>query len=287
MILQPLLVMTGLAFLIGGFGRAEQHFNARVAQTIGMLLLLAVLSLTIPTVSQIWAHSSQEGIMIQSRGTAIVIMISYILWLLFQLKTNRALFDQVGQKLEKKPGEGEGDVIRGIVKASEVGAAVGMPGVSGEEYDDDEEPAPRLGFITAVLVVLISTAILAFNTQLATDSIQSLMAEHGISNAFMGIVILPILNFEPEPLINARRDKMDMSLSLTLEHCMQSALMVVPLIILIAWGMGIDNMTLDFDGFSVAALFASVIIVTYVVQEGKSNWYVCDSQLYLVAQRTN
>ena len=41
----------------------------------------------------------------------------------------------------------------------------------------------------------------------------------------------------------------------------------------LATGLKIDDMTLDFDGFSVAALFASIIIVTYVVQEGKSNWY--------------
>lgn len=53
---------------------------------------------------------------------------------------------------------------------------------------------------------------------------------------------------------------------------MQTALMVVPLIVLLAWGMGIDAMTLEFDSFSVAALFVSIIIVTYVVQEGKSNW---------------
>lgn len=63
-----------------------------------------------------------------------------------------------------------------------------------------------------------------------------------------------------------------MSLALTLERYMQTALMVVPLIVLIAWGMHIDSMTLDFDGFTVAALFASIIIVTYVVQEGKSKW---------------
>jgi len=65
---------------------------------------------------------------------------------------------------------------------------------------------------------------------------------------------------------------MDMGLCLTLERAIQTALMVVPLIVLIAWGMKIDQMTLDFDGFSVASLFASIIIVTYVVQEGTSKW---------------
>lgn len=48
--------------------------------------------------------------------------------------------------------------------------------------------------------------------------------------------------------------------------------MVVPLVVLLAWCMRIDTMTLEFDSFPITALFASIIIVTYVVQEGKSNW---------------
>jgi len=46
-------MMTGLGFLLGGFQRKriEQYFSATVAQTISMLLLLAVVSLIIPTAS--------------------------------------------------------------------------------------------------------------------------------------------------------------------------------------------------------------------------------------------
>jgi Ca2+/H+ antiporter len=36
--------------------------------------------------------------------------------------------------------------------------------------------------------------------------------------------------------------------------------------------MDVDDMNLEFDGFSVAKPFASIFLVTYVVQEGKSNW---------------
>ena len=33
-------------------------------------------------------------------------------------------------------------------------------------------------------------------------------------------------------------------------------------------------MTLELDGFSVAATFVSILIVSYVVQDGRSNWLV-------------
>lgn len=278
-ILQNLLLMTGLAFLLGGIRHGEQAFNPRVAQTIGMLLLLAVLSLTIPTVSQLWGNTSRAGILAQSRGTAVVIMCSYVLWLFFQLKTNRALFDQVGEKAPKAKSHRKepGDALKGLAT---IGAGAGAAVAGGHinqknlvhEEPDEEEPTPQLTRVVAVAAIVLFTALLTMNTQFATDSIQGIMATNGVSESFMGIVILPILSNDPLTIDAAIKDKMDMSLALTLERCMQTALMVVPLIVLISWGMHVDTMTLDFDGFSVAALFASIIIVTYVVQEGKSNW---------------
>lgn len=235
-----------------------------------MLLLLAVLSLTIPTVSQMWANSTPEGILAQSRGAAVVIMASYVLWIFFQLKTNRQLFEQAGQKVVKATSSSKekGEAKRAISVITAKSAAMTGGQINQQDLHEDveEEILPQLSLVTAIIVVIASTTLLTFHTLFATDSIQGLMAAHGISNAFMGMVILPILSNDPEPLIMARRDKMDMCLSWTLERCMQTALMVVPLVVLIAWCMGMDEMTLDFDGFSVAALFASIVIVTYVVQ---------------------
>lgn len=67
-------------------------------------------------------------------------------------------------------------------------------------------------------------------------------------------------------------DKMDVSISLTLERGMQTSPMVITLTVLLAWAMGINEVDLKFDGFPITTLFASIVIVTYVVQEGKSNW---------------
>ena len=258
----------------------EQYFNPRVAQTIGMFLLLAVLSMTVPTVSQLWGSTSQEGILAQSRGTAVVIMVSYVLWLIFQLKTNREMFTVPDQK-PSVPRNPQKDTAKALTHAGKVGMAGAVPAqlsttlsVSiGDGRDGrEEEPPPLLTLTGAVTAIIISGTILAFNTQFATDSVQGIMAEHKISDTFMGIVILPLLSNDISALKCSIQDDMDVCIALTLERCMQTALMVVPLIVLIAWGMGVDDMTLDFDGFSVAVLFAAIIIVTYVVQEGKSNW---------------
>jgi Ca2+:H+ antiporter len=256
--------MTGLAFFVGGCDRSEQFFNPTVAQTISMFLLLAVLSLMVPTISRlVVADIEPSGILAQSRGTAIVIMISYALWLIFQLKTNRALFDEVGQKAPKiidqkviQPGTSyRGLAVVGAGVGAAIGGAVNKSNIVGDpiEFEDpDEEEIPQLTPECATVASVIFTTLLAFNIQFATDSIQGLMSQHNLTDSFMGITILPILSNDITVLVVARMDKMDMALSLTLERAIQTSLMIVPIVILVAWGIGIDGMSLDFDGFSVS-----------------------------------
>lgn len=258
--------MPGLAFLFGGFRRLEQYFNVTVAQTMGMFLLLAVLSLVIPTVSQLWGQTTHAGILAQSRGTAIIIIFSYSLWLIFQLRTHRDMFHEPTAKAPKKPSsrrKSEGEAIKRMVNAAARFAE-----------DEDEEEVPQLGRIGALATIIVSTTILAFHTEFATNSIQGLLSNDAISERFLGIVILPLLGNDLNVIACGIKDKLDLSLALSLHKAMQTALMVAPLVVLIAWGMSIDRMSLDFDGFSTAAMFASVIILTYVIQDGKSNWSV-------------
>jgi Ca2+:H+ antiporter len=99
-----------------------------------------------------------------------------------------------------------------------------------------------------------------------------LLTEAGLSTSFIGLVIMPIVGIDGLAITTAMKDKMDLSLALTLGRCMQLALMVIPLIVLLGWMMGIDEMTMQFDTFPVLVLFASTVVVTFVIQDGRSNW---------------
>jgi Ca2+:H+ antiporter len=269
--------MTELGFFVGGIGRLEQYFDASTSQTIGMLLLLAVLSLVVPTVSHLLTVTPPDGILKQSRGISIIILISYGLYLYFQLGTNRELFNKPPQKARQTANE-MSKIEAGAVakKFAEMGRAIACSSavdpVYVDEEEEEQEDVPRLSLTGGCISMVITIVLIAFNTQFAADSIDGLLREAGLSQTFLGLVILPILSNDlTSVVVVARQDRMDMSISLTLEKCMQTALMVVPFVVLLAWMMDVE-MTLEFDGFPIAALFASIIIVTYVVQERKSNW---------------
>lgn len=204
-------------------------------------------------------------------------MISYFLWLLFEHKTHRELFENVVHKPNQnriwRPRISEGDVSRGLASMGRVAAQV-QRGVAPDAIvlnEEEELHDPSLALSVTVMTIIVSTALIALNTQYATDSLQGLSEKH-VSLSFIGMIILPIISLDLAAITNAIHGNMDISISLTLERCMQSALMVIPLTVLLAWCMGIDDMTLEFDTFSTLALFIAMIILGYVVQEGRSNW---------------
>lgn len=51
----------------------------------------------------------------------------------------------------------------------------------------------------------------------------------------------------------------------------QIALLVTPFLVLLGWAMG-KEMDFQFETFETVSFFISVLVVTYVVQDGRSNY---------------
>ncbi|KAL1621327.1 hypothetical protein SLS56_009267 [Neofusicoccum ribis] len=205
-----------------------------------------------------------------SRGSSIIILVSYVLWLVFQTVAHKRMFDKTSEpsKLWNAPLE-PGKSHEGLAVTVH---GFNLPSKQEEDDDAEEEQIPVLTSWGGGITTVVATVLIGFHSEFATNSIQGLRQRANISQKFVGLVILPILSFDPSAVAVAMKDKMDLSISFTLEKCMQTSLLVVPFVIIIAWGMVIDDMTLEFDGFSTASLFASNLIVSYVVQAGRSNW---------------
>jgi Ca2+:H+ antiporter len=82
--------------LIGGIRYSEQSFNDIVAQTMSSLMFVATGSLILPAAFQVALpqnKATDQRILELSYGTSIVLLIIYILYLLFQLKTHTHLYE--------------------------------------------------------------------------------------------------------------------------------------------------------------------------------------------------
>lgn len=124
--------------------------------------------------------------------------------------------------------------------------------------------------ITMFTTLAVATALVGFHTSFATDNMTDLTDYH-CPDSFIGLVIIPLLNLEVGPIQAAWQNKMDICIAMTIGKCVQTALLVIPLILFISWGMGVDDMTLAFDAFIVTCLLGSCLYVNLLIVNGKSN----------------
>ena len=142
-----------------------------------------------------------------------------------------------------------------------------------QQPDDREEP--QLYIWVAVLTLAISTAFVALCAEFMVGSVNALTETSGINKTFVGLILLPIVGNAAEhatAVTVAIKDKMDLAIGVAVGSSMQIALLIVPFVVIIGWIMGKDDMNLDFDGFQIAVLFVTVLLVNYLIADGKSHW---------------
>ncbi|CAH0052796.1 unnamed protein product [Clonostachys solani] len=256
-ILSNLLLVMGMCFLFGGLvhrgesgNGSEQKFSSAVAQATCSLMTLSSASLIIPAALYGVLAQVSDGkdgkmdkdasILQLSRGTAIILLILYVLYLVFQLRTHSNLFDP-----EDQPTEG-----------------------------DEEPEEPALGPVAAGAVLVATTVLVAICAEFLVGSIDSLVETAGISKAFIGLILIPIVGNAAEhvtAVVVAVRNKMDLAMGVAIGSSIQIALLVTPFLVIVGWIIN-QPMSLHFETFETVAFAVSVLVVTYTVQDGRSNY---------------
>jgi Ca2+:H+ antiporter len=240
-ILSNILLVLGCCFIAGGIKFKEQSFNTTVASTMSSLMSVSAASLIIPATlyASLQKHSeksTEHNILILSHGTAIILLFIYVMYLVFQLKTHSELFDE---------------------------------GNTGEH----EEAELLTPWAAGVLLVVITIAV-AICAEYLVDSIDSIVETVHISKTFIGLILIPIVGNAAEhvtAVVVAYKDKMDLAIGVAIGSSLQIALFVTPFLVILGWIMD-RKMTLHFETFETVAFFLAALVVTLLIQDGKSNY---------------
>jgi len=249
-ILSNILLVLGCCFIASGIRRDESTFNTTVASTMSSLMVVAATSLIIPATMYAAlsgsSKSTDTNILVLSRGTAIIMLLLYCLYLFFQLKSHAKFFDAEAQDNE-----------------------------GGEDSEGHSPNEPEiLGPIPASICLVLVTILVAVCAEYLVDSIDSIVVSWGISKTFIGLILLPIVGNAAEhvtAVVVAYKDKMDLAIGVAIGSSIQIALFVTPFLVILGWIMG-QEMTLHFEGFETVVFFLSVLVVNYLIQDGKSNY---------------
>ncbi|KAL8652736.1 MAG: hypothetical protein Q9210_002512 [Variospora velana] len=302
-ILTNLLLILGMSFLVGGLYYREQYYNSTVTQLSACLLCLAVLSLLIPTAFYTSFSDTVKArgkVLLVSRGTAVVLLFVYGLYLLFQLKSHAYMYKSRPQHIvdgESDPGilqtmdrsrflcglPTSGHARPRRIPFKRIRARLGRkrhtriePDIETEENSEPATESKEAPFSkkTSILLLLGSTALVALCAEFMVGSIGKLVENTPLSEAFVGLIILPIVGNAAEHVTAvtvAKKNKMDLAIGVAIGSSIQIALFITPVVVLIGWWTR-NDMPLYFTLFETVTLFVATLVVNFLVLDGRSNY---------------
>ena len=243
-IIGNILLILGVAMLTGGMRFPRQRFNQTGIRGAATSLSLAVIGLIIPTIFH--ATTGWHRIGLSSRGeqnlsvaVAIVLFATYALWLVFSLITHKDLF-------------------------------------AGENLPDDEvairKEAPW-SVLKAFSILATAAILIAVMSEFLAGSVEAACRSLHLSELFVGVIIVAIVANagESTAVMFALKNKMDLSLGITIGSTLQVALFITPVLVFASYVFGAP-MTLEFSLPEVAAVALAVGIVVLISGDGECNW---------------
>lgn len=258
-ILANVLLVLGLAFLLGGIKHGPQKFGSETARTLSTLLVLSVAALLVPSLTAaLGSHATKAAL--HERNLSVVA--SVLLLGLFVASLPSAIKRQKG-------GEGHGAAEP---PAESEGAA--KPAPSAAEKTEDSSHGPSWPLAVALTMLAVTGVGAAFVSDWFVAALEPAMGSLGISQAFAGLVIVAIAGNAVENVVGiqlALKNQSDYALSVILQSPLQIALVVAPALVLLSPLVG-ASFTLVLPPLLIAVLIMAVVITVLVVLDGESNW---------------
>lgn len=270
------VLLVGAGFLLGGLEWQTQYYDPVSTGSFFNQLTFSVISLIIPTASSIFGRMSASTIAKLSRAESLILLLSYLSYLLYCYKTQKELWVATDKKRGKrwKDFVGEGDTLKSIATIGAMYSAtiIGVDRGSCFEELEEELIPPYMSSTSLVLIMVIDTVILGFCTTFAVDSIDGLTQQTVLSQSFVGLILLPILSCNFHAIKLAYGNEMSLSFAITINGSIQLLLGVLPLAVIIGWIRNDPAMNLLFDIFQVVSLAISVVVLKLMTQLGGSHW---------------
>ncbi len=234
-VLGNILLVLGCSILAGGLKHKELKYDSQLGTFTATMLLFAVIGLSIPAVFTYHVSETLVSSKYESFSiiTSIIMLIIYVLGMIYSFRTQKDLY--------------------GVEHA--------------EDFDS------KWSLKLSVIILAICTILIAFESELLVETIEPMTSSAGISEMFIGIILIPIVGNAAEhstAIIMALKNKMDIAIEIAVGSSLQIALFVIPVSVLIS--LIYAPMSIVLKPVELFLLFSSVLVANQVVKSGRSNW---------------
>lgn len=269
-ILANLLLVLGLAFLVGGLRHGTQQLGSDRARTITVLMLLSVTAMSIPSVAY-WIHTPASD-----HEAGLSTIVSVLLLGLFALSLPASLrrdADNAGET--DKAGDADGAGNADNAGDADGADAANHAGAAGRADSAESHEHPHWPVWLAIGMLAAASLLAAFVSDWFVVALEPAMDAMHISNAFAGLVVVAIAGNAVENVVGiqlAASGKSAYAFSVVLNSPIQISLVLAPLLVLISQLAGLTTLTLVFSPMLVVVLMLSVVIAAFIYFDGESTW---------------
>lgn len=230
-VLGQLLLVLGTSLLVAGLKHRNLRFSRALVQINFTLMAMALVAIGLPTLLQ--ATSPEKA---QADVSLLTVILSVLLLIIYGFAVVFSLRSQ-----PKENGDGGG---------------------------------PLWTPLKALLVLAVSTGGMILISEMMVDSIVPFVEETGISQFFIGLILIPIFSNVVDHIVAitvALKNRMDLSLTISVGSATQVACMVLPTVVLIGLAMG-QSTAFVFAPIELIAFATGLLLMVPVLLDGFSNW---------------
>ncbi len=234
-VLGNILLVLGFSIFLGGLKHKELKYDAEQGTFTATMLLFAVIGLSLPAV---FTWGVPENLITSkyeclSTITSVILLAIYVIGMIYSFRNQKDLY--------------------------------------GVEHAEDVDTKWSLPF--SIIILAVATVLIAVESEFLVQSIEPMTEAAGISQMFVGIILIPIVGNAAEhttAVIMALKNKLDISLEIAVGSSLQIALFVIPFSVLIS--LFFSPMSIIFKPIELFLFGASVFIANQVVKAGRTNW---------------
>jgi Ca2+:H+ antiporter len=241
-VLANVLLALGVAFLLGGRRYHTMEYNPAGARTYASMLMLAVITLAVPSAFHRFLGASAPA---SSRTvdltTSLVLLATYGCYLVYMVRTHPEFF--AADKAGDEPGH-------------------------------HHEPAwspPR-----AVGTLLAASAGAAWMSEILVGAAEATGHALGMSPLFIGMVLLAVIGGAAESgsaIAMGRKNKPDLAVGIAMGSSIQIALFVTPVLVLLSVVVAPAPLNLAFSRLEIGTLLLATLIVVTTSGDGRATWF--------------
>jgi Ca2+:H+ antiporter len=139
----------------------------------------------------------------------------------------------------------------------------------------------------ALTVLVVVTIVVALTSEIFVESVQEAAVTLGMTPAFVGFIVVALVGAAAEmtaAFSAARKDRLDLSVSIALGSASQIALFVAPVLVLLSYVIGPTPMDLQFWPGAIIMILIATMTASLVTMSGRSAWFtgVLTLMVYLI-----